>query len=99
MDPNATLAILRQLVEDMRAWTESGEDPDEPGEYYRIASEATEAFNSLDEWISTGGFLPGGWGGGKPARLVLTQADFEQFQERWNRLYGARHRNKAENDQ
>lgn len=61
MDPNATLAEIRQLVQDMEAIDESGDDPDEPGEYYRIASEAAHAFASLDGWITKGGFLPSEW--------------------------------------
>lgn len=62
MDPNETLARLRRLVTDMDAWRESGEDPTEPGEYYRIASEATDAFEALDAWMVKGGFMPEAWG-------------------------------------
>lgn len=68
MEPNEALSALRQLVVDMQGWTESGEDPDEPGEYYRIASEATEGFDNLDEWVTKGGFLPRAW---TPALLDL----------------------------
>lgn len=62
MDPNETLAKLRQLVIDMDAIEESGEDPDEPGEYLRIASEATTLFDALDGWMAKGGFMPSEWG-------------------------------------
>lgn len=61
MDPNETLRQLRQLVKDMAAIVESDEDPQEPGEYYRIASEATFRFDELDGWLSRGGFPPGDW--------------------------------------
>lgn len=61
MDPNEALDRLRQLVADMNAIDASGEDPDESGEYRRIASEATDAFGGLDHWLSRGGYLPRAW--------------------------------------
>lgn len=61
MDPNEALEAIRKLVQDMEAWEESGEDPDEPGEYYRIASELATAFDGLDGWLSKGGFRPEAW--------------------------------------
>lgn len=61
MDPNQALADLLKLVADMRAIIDSGEDPDEPGEYYRIASEATEKFEGLHDWLARGGFRPAAW--------------------------------------
>lgn len=61
MDPDETLRRFRELVADMAAVAETGEDPDEPGEYYRIASEAVDAFEGLDMWLTKGGFLPAAW--------------------------------------
>jgi hypothetical protein len=52
MDPNTVLAKMRQLATDMHGWEEGDEDPDEPGEYYRIASEMVEAFDALDGWLA-----------------------------------------------
>lgn len=66
MDPNQALADLLELAADLRAIIDSGEDPDEPGEYYRIASEAVEKFEGLHGWLTRGGFLPAAW---TPARL------------------------------
>lgn len=57
MDPNETLRRLRQLVDELEP---ASEDP-EPGEYYRIASEATVLFDALDGWLSRGGLLPRDW--------------------------------------
>lgn len=61
MDVNETLETLRQLAAEMTAWEEEGEDPDEPGEYYRIASEMVAAFRNLDRWLNQGNFLPKPW--------------------------------------
>lgn len=67
MDPNEALVRLRMLVEEMRAQEAAEVDPDEPGEYYRIADEAVTAFDELDGWLARGGFLPAAWARGRSA--------------------------------
>ncbi len=47
MDPNTTLARLRELAA-------AADDVEE-------AAELAEAFHALDEWLSRGGFLPADW--------------------------------------
>lgn len=61
MDINVTVAEMRKLSADMHAWQDGDEDPDEPGEYYRIASEMVEYFDAMDGWLSKGGFAPDAW--------------------------------------
>lgn len=53
MDPNATLARLRELL---------AVDPDEsPEAALENFDEVAEKFKALDEWMSNGGFLPTDW--------------------------------------
>lgn len=52
MDPNATLAALRELVE----VTNDGD----PGGSARVARFA-ELVEALDGWLTNGGFLPEEW--------------------------------------
>jgi hypothetical protein len=55
MDPNATLARIRELTATLAAG-------DPPGVFRRIdAEELADLVSSLDRWISGGGFLPGAW--------------------------------------
>jgi hypothetical protein len=56
MDPNVTLLLLRLLIVDMQAATDDGRgiDPDD-------VEEMVELVDSLDCWISIGGFLPTAW--------------------------------------
>lgn len=61
MDINVTVAKMRELAADMHAWQDGGEDPDEPGEYYRIASEMVEGFDAMDGWLTEEGFAPESW--------------------------------------
>lgn len=56
MDPNATLATLRELCTELL----SGKDGADPS---TIGGEIAEAFENLDEWITKGGFLPSDWQG------------------------------------
>lgn len=42
---------MAEAAGDLRRWEESGDDPDEPGEYYRIASELAEGFETLSPQI------------------------------------------------
>lgn len=54
MDPNTTLATLRELCANQL----SGKDGADPS---TIGGEIAEAFEALDEWITKGGFLPSDW--------------------------------------
>lgn len=54
MDPNANLERLRELVE-------RSLDRDSVGLSTRDVFEAFELFTALDEWLSSGGFLPSEW--------------------------------------
>lgn len=60
-DPDKMLASLEALTNDMQGWRDLGEDPDEPGEYYRIADEMTEGFAALNAMLRRGGFPPAAW--------------------------------------
>lgn len=42
---------MAEAANDLRRWEESGDDPDEPGEYYRIASELAVGFDALGPQI------------------------------------------------
>jgi hypothetical protein len=55
MDPNATLARLRHMVESVQggAYRES--------EAVANLDELTELVAALDGWLSRGGFLPSDW--------------------------------------
>lgn len=54
MDPNATLAVIRDLQNELA----STEDHITAHE---IADELSGAIASLDYWLSNGGFLPEDW--------------------------------------
>lgn len=53
MDPNATLEEMRAFVKKVLYSVDSAATDDET----RMA----ELFESLDEWITKGGFLPNAW--------------------------------------
>mgnify|MGYP007011099275 CR=1 FL=1 len=55
MDPNETLAELRELVTLQR---KGKVHPDKADYYVRMVSDLVEA---LDEWLSKGGFMPEDW--------------------------------------
>jgi hypothetical protein len=52
VDPNATLAVIRTLV---RRFIEAPSFDEDRG------NELADAVNSLDEWLSRGGFPPNAW--------------------------------------
>ncbi len=56
MDPNATLATLRNAIIQMDA-AESSADLS----YQIAAEELRDAAEALDDWLSKGGFLPDAW--------------------------------------
>lgn len=54
MDPNETLRLLRLTVKQMRA-------DEDPAVRKAHADEIAEYVEALDEWLSSGGFLPEAW--------------------------------------
>lgn len=55
MDPDATLDSLRSLAKAMQA-------PDaDTGDQAEAAEEMAQLFESLDQWLSNGGFPPVEW--------------------------------------
>lgn len=65
MDPNTTLAAIRELIREI-------DDADDPRAHLDALASNVEA---LDEWLTKGGFLPDAWGASpmhqpKPARDV-----------------------------
>jgi hypothetical protein len=57
MDPNATLAEIREIT----SLHQQGEIADALDSFDRLA----ELTFALDEWISKGGFLPAAWAAGR----------------------------------
>jgi hypothetical protein len=57
MDPNETLEQLRDAIARLSAYLDAA-DPD-PN--LSVADDVIEMFNSLDEWLSRGGFRPDDW--------------------------------------
>lgn len=54
MDPNTTLAELREYVRKVLYAPEELDNDD-------IGDEICERFEALDNWIARGGFLPDAW--------------------------------------
>ena len=54
MDPNATLARIREIVRALNAASP-------PQDVAPLAFELAELTEALDDWLSAGGFLPTGW--------------------------------------
>jgi hypothetical protein len=57
MDPNETLAELRQMFDD-EIFTEGEWSPEVARQRLRAFA---EAFGNLDDWLRGGGFLPDAW--------------------------------------
>jgi hypothetical protein len=57
MDPNAALAEIRRLIDNLKFQIE----PDTGLVDLDDASELIDRFESLDGWLSKGGFLPTDW--------------------------------------
>lgn len=57
MDPNETLARIRQLID-----TEFRDVENSPAVSRPRLAELTEHFRALDDWLSRGGFPPEAWG-------------------------------------
>jgi hypothetical protein len=57
MDPNATLAAIRELINhDAQLPHDSNERDDSA-----TLNELIEYFDALDQWLTKGGFLPSEW--------------------------------------
>lgn len=59
MDPDAALARIRELVEEITQRIDADEEFDHVDDE---ANEVADIFRGLDEWIKKGGFLPKDWG-------------------------------------
>ena len=57
MDPNATIERIRSIVVENDTRDENADVLDT----LAMLDEVTDAFQSLDDWISHGGFLPAAW--------------------------------------
>jgi hypothetical protein len=55
MDPNTTLARIKTICDKWEEWGTLEMDPLE------TLDELTELVQSLDEWLSNGGFRPDNW--------------------------------------
>jgi hypothetical protein len=60
MDPNEALRNARKALETYRA---AQDVDDNTGEQLDAADELADAFEALNGWLSSGGFLPAAWGG------------------------------------
>jgi hypothetical protein len=59
MDPNELLDQLRAHID---AWNETTEnDTADAEDLTAAAAEVVIAFNDLDQWLTSGGFLPAEW--------------------------------------
>lgn len=54
MDPNTVLAEIRSLIESI-------DHAKSDAEVHRALADASVSFTALDEWLSSGGFLPTAW--------------------------------------
>jgi hypothetical protein len=70
MDPNETLRIIRAAVRDVRQ-DESSKTVDQ------LLEELVHGFESLDDWIGKGGFLPKAWMRLPDAGTVVILSDEE----------------------
>lgn len=65
MDPNVTLAILRQTIAEFRALIDEVGDVAEPrtpvAKLVDLGDTLAESAGALDEWMSKGGFRPVKW--------------------------------------
>jgi hypothetical protein len=57
MDPNATLATLRAAVIEWEQAVVAGDEQSQ----LDAARRTFEALTALDDWLSSGGFLPTAW--------------------------------------
>ncbi len=83
MDPNQTLRNMRKLADRIIATADHPDTDDALSAVQRMeerAVELSEAFQALDTWIASGGFLPAKWVQppckfcGKPAHASLDAA-------------------------
>jgi hypothetical protein len=65
MDPNTTLMMLRQSVQECL----SAREDNHMGDEVTVAAlEALDLFDSLDTWLSKGGFPPTAWAPSNPVK-------------------------------
>ena len=69
MDPNVTLAELRQALKDADHGGD-WETTEVPTMYVAALEVAAERAQALDEWLSNGGFMPEAWRAPAAARIL-----------------------------
>lgn len=78
MDPNAALALLRERMRYIREMCDREDAGDESDTLARHASDAVDAFESLDAWLMRGGFLPAAWSRDHLPGVELAPEDFDR---------------------
>ncbi len=83
MDPDETLRMLRGLLNDVTRDLDHAHSADDPYVDAAGVSELVDAVRGLDEWLSSGGFLPYSWRctHGGAGRGVHRQEDNDQGRE------------------
>jgi hypothetical protein len=61
MDPDAALTRIRELAAEIISGADEVDDYDGFGHLDTEAVDIAEAFQGLDGWIKSGGFLPKDW--------------------------------------
>lgn len=80
MDPNETLRKLRRLLSTRQNLDDLG-DPDTDLELIKVGDDIAELVESLDNWLSRGGFPPDAWGRAVH-KDTLVQAAIDAFKLR-----------------
>jgi hypothetical protein len=65
MDPNATLAMIRQAISDLAGDSDDTSHPNYAELIEMDTEQIIDLFTALDGWLSSGGFLPSDWGKGR----------------------------------
>lgn len=75
MDPNETLALLRNTIGALKDFSDlcDEEEYTDTGELWELAESIMELAESLDTWVSSGGFLPNDWSP-KPSKSLWERA-------------------------
>jgi hypothetical protein len=59
MDPNATMLVIRELLEQIEHMDST--HPDNHAELASLGLDLAEHVRALDDWLAKGGFLPSRW--------------------------------------
>ncbi len=63
MDPNLTLARIRAAVRCVNREQDGTDEPFRPDQALNVLRNMAEYVESLDQWLTTGGFAPEAWNG------------------------------------